>query len=84
MLPIKIYVTPKINEEPVYCLLVSGCKRSVIAYDLIPSHYTVFAANRADLPILGDTDLQFTTDGQTFEANVSMSKGIYEMSFFGK
>jgi len=37
MSPIKTYVTAEINGEPARCLLDSGCKRSVIAYDLAPN-----------------------------------------------
>ena len=36
MSPTKIYVTAKVNGEPVKCLLDSGCERSVISADLAP------------------------------------------------
>jgi len=36
------------------------------------------AANRTDLPILGDTNLKFTVDGHKFHANVSVSNEVDE------
>ena len=65
MSPTKIYVTAKVNGEPVKCLLDSGCERSVLAADLAPnanltpSQFSLFAANRASLDVLGDTTLLF-------------------------
>jgi len=35
-------------------------------------HYVLSAANKTDLPILGDTDLHFTIDRHKFVANVSV------------
>ena len=58
MSPTKIYVTAKVNGEPVKCLLDSGCERSVIAADLAPnanltpSQFSLFAANRPVLTFL--------------------------------
>jgi len=55
MSPTKIYVTAEVNGEPVHCLLDSGCERSVIAAGLapesklIPSQYSLLAANKASL-----------------------------------
>jgi len=75
-------VTAQIDGEPVRCLLDSGCERNVIARSLVPnlelahSRYTLSAANKMDLPILGDTDLQFTVDRHRFLANVSISPAI--------
>jgi len=72
--PTKIYVTAELNGEPVRCLLESSCERSVIAHDLVPnasltpSHYTLFAANKANLAVLGNTVITFTIEGQQFEA----------------
>ena len=37
---------------------------------LKPSQYTLFAANRANLDVLGDTVLPFVIDGHAFEADV--------------
>jgi len=82
MSPTKIYVTAEVNGEPVKCLLDSGCKRSVIAADLAPnanltpSQFSLFAANRASLDVLGDTTLPFVTDGHDFEADVSVSDQV--------
>jgi len=82
MLPTKIYVTAEINGQPVKCLLDSGCEWSVIAADLAPkaslkpSQYTLFAANKANLDVLGDTVLPFVIDGHRFEADVSVCSKV--------
>jgi len=82
MSPTKIYVTAEINGQPVKCLLDSGCERSVIAADLAPeaslkpSQYTLFAANKANLDVLGDTVLPFVIDGHRFEADVSVCSKV--------
>ena len=74
MSPTKVYVTAEVNGEPVHCLLDSGCERSVIAADLAPeskltpSQYSLFAANKASLNVLGDTVIPFVIDGHAFEA----------------
>jgi len=39
---------------------------------LTPSQYSLFAANKASLNVLGDTVIPFVIDGQTFEADVSV------------
>jgi len=60
MSPTKIYVTVEVNGEPIRCLLDSGCERSVISADLAPktelnpSQYSLYAANKASLDVLGD------------------------------
>jgi len=78
----KIYVTAEFNGEPVKCLLDNGCKRSVIVADLVPtvkltpSQFSLFAANRASLDVLGDTVLPFVIDGHNFEADVSVSDKV--------
>jgi len=82
MSPTKIYVTAEINGQPVKCLLDSGCERSVISADLAlnaslkPSQYTLFAANKAKLDVLGDTVLPFVIDGHTFQADVSVCSKV--------
>ena len=82
MSPTKIYVTAEVNGEPVRCLLDSGCERSVILADLAPNakltplQYSLFAANRASLDVLGDTVLPFVTDGHNFEADMSVSNKV--------
>jgi len=82
MSPTKIYVTAKVNGEPMKCLLDSGCERSVIAADLAPnanltpSQFSLFAANRASLDVLGDTTLPFVIDSHDFEADVSVSDKV--------
>ena len=82
MSPTKIYVTAEINGQPVKCLLDSGCERSVIAADLAPKaslkplQYTLFAANKANLDVLGDTVLPFVIDGHRFEADVSVCSKV--------
>jgi len=64
------------------CLLDSGCERSVIAADLAPnanltpSQFSLFAANRASLDVLGDTTLPFVIDGHDFEADVSVTDKV--------
>jgi len=76
MSPTKICVTAEVNGEPVHCLLDSSCERSVIAAGLVheakltPSEYTLFAANKASLDVLGDTVISFVIDGHAFEARV--------------
>jgi len=82
MSPTKIYVTAKVNGEPAKCLLDSGCERSVIAADLAPYanltplQFSLFAANRASLDVLGDNTLPFVIDGHDFEADVSVSDKV--------
>ena len=77
-------MTAKINGKSIWCLLDSGCERSVVARRLVPDlhltrlHYVLSMANKTDLPILGDTDLHFTIDGHKFVANVSVSPAINE------
>ena len=64
------------------CLLDSGCERSVISADLAPnakltpSQFSLFAANRASLDVIGDTTLPFVIDGHDFEADVSVSDKV--------
>jgi len=64
------------------CLLDSGCEWSVISADLAPnaslnpSQYTLFAANKANLDVLGDTVLPFVIDGYSFEADVLVCSKI--------
>jgi len=41
-------------------------------------HYSLSAANKIGLPILGDMDLHFTVDGRKFVDNVSVSPAIDE------
>jgi len=82
MSPTKIYVTTEVNGEPVRCLLDSGCERSVISADLAPaaklnpSQYSLFAANKASLDVLGDTVIPFVIDGHAFEADVSVARSM--------
>ena len=84
MSPTKIYVTAEVNGEPIRCLLDSGCERSVISADLVPnaeltaSQYTLYAANRANLNVLGDCVISFVIDGHHFEADVSVSNKVEE------
>ena len=84
MSPTKIYVTAEVNGEPIRCLLDSGCERSVISADLVPnaeltpSQYTLYAANRANLDVLGDCVISFVIDGHHFEAEVSVSDKVEE------
>ena len=78
----KIYVTAELNGEPVRCLLDSGCERSVISADLAPkselspSQYSLYAANRASLDVLGDTVIPFVIDGHKFEADMSVCNKV--------
>jgi len=82
MSPTKIYVTAEVNGQPVRCLLDYGCKQSVISADLAPkanlnpSQYTLFAANKANLDVLGDTVLPFVIDGHAFKADVSVCSKV--------
>jgi len=84
MSPTKIYVTAEVNGEPVRCLLNSGCERSVISADLVPnveltpSQYTLYAANKASLGVVGDSVIPFVIDGHNFEADVSVSEKVDE------
>ena len=88
MSPTKIYVMAKVNGEPVHCLLDSGCERSVITKSIVPnvklspSRYILSTANKMDLPILGDTDLQITINGHRFVVNISVSPAIDEFFFW--
>jgi len=41
-------------------------------------HYILSAANKTELPILADTEFQFTVDGYSFAANISVSPAIDE------
>ena len=64
------------------CLLDSSCERSIIAADLAPhakltpSQYSLLAANRASLDVLGDMVIPFVIDGHNFEADVSVSNKV--------
>jgi len=57
-------------------------RASVIAADLAPkvkltpSQYSLFAANRASLDVLGDTVLPFVIDSHNFEADVTVSDKV--------
>jgi len=78
----RIYVTAYVEGKPVQCLLDSGCERSAIARSLVPNaclahlQYNLTVADKANLPILRDTNLHFVVDGNKFEANVSVSSAI--------
>jgi len=80
--PTRIYVSAYVEGKPVQCLLDSGCERSVIARSLVPnarlvrSQYNLSVADKANLPMLGDTNLHFVVDGNEFEANVLVSSVI--------
>jgi len=78
MSPTEICVTAEVNGEPVRCLLDSGCERSVISTDLVPSQYSLYAANKASLVVIGDSVISFVIDGQHFEADVSVSAKVDE------
>jgi len=75
-------VTVYVGGKPIQCLLDSGCERSVISRSVVPnvrltcSRYSLTVANKANLPILGDTTLHFEVDGNQYEANVSVSPAI--------
>jgi len=62
----------------VRCLLDSGCERLVISADLVPhaklapSQYSLYAANKASLDVVGDSVISFVIDGQLFEVDVSV------------
>jgi len=77
-------MTAEVNGEPVRCLLDRGCERSVISADLVPqakltpSQYSLFAANKASLDVVGDAVISFAIGGQQFEAEVSVSETVDE------
>jgi len=62
--------------------LDSRCEHSVISRNVVPnaqltcSRYNLTVADKANLPILGDTTLHFEVDGNQFEANVSVPPAI--------
>ena len=68
--------------KPIQCLLDSGCEHSIISRNVVPnarltrSRYNLTVADKANLPILGDTTLHFEVDGNQFEANVLVSPAI--------
>jgi len=80
--PTRIYVTAEVNGKPICCLLDSRCERNVIARSLVPIvkltclHFSLSAANKTELPIVGDIDFQFIVDGHSFVANFSISPAI--------
>ena len=82
MSPTRVYVTVYVGGKPIQCLLDSGCEHSDISRSVVPnarlthSRYTLSVADKANLPILGDTTLHFEVDGNCFEANVSISPAI--------
>jgi len=84
MSPTKIYVIAEVNGELVRCLLNSGCERSVISAELVPnaeltpSQYSLYAANKASLDVVGDSVISFVIDGQ------SMGKTLRQMSVSAK
>jgi len=65
-------------------LLDSGCERSVVPAGLAsesklaPSQYTLFAANKASLDVIGDTVIPFVIDGHAFEADVSVCDKVVD------
>jgi len=71
-----------VGGKPIQCLLDSRCECSVISRDVVPntqlthSWYNLTVADKANLPILGDTTVHFEVDGNRFEANVSVSPTI--------
>jgi len=56
--------------------------RYVISADLVPkaklnpSQYSLFAANKASLDVLGDTVIPFVIDGRAFKADVSVCSKV--------
>jgi len=80
--PTRVYVTAYVDGKPIQCLLDSGCERSVISRNVVPdtkltrTRYSLTVADKASLPILGDTNLHFEVDGNCFKANVSVSPAI--------
>ena len=46
---------------------------------LWPPKYELFAANKTSLPVEGDIDIYFTTDGHPMSADVSVSSAIDEL-----
>ena len=44
----------------------------------MPSQYSLYAANRASLDVIGDTVISFAIHGQHFEADVSVSERVDE------
>ena len=89
MSPTRVHVTAEINGEPVSCLLDSGCEHSVINAALVPnvelspSEYTLYAANRASLDVIGDCVISFAIDGHSFEADVSVLHKVDEFLLGG-
>ena len=77
-------MTAEVNGEPVRCLLDRGCERSVISADLAPNakltplQYSLFAANKASLDVVGDTVISFAIDGQHFEGDICVSEKVDE------
>ena len=46
--------------------------------NLTPLQYSLFAANKASLDVVGDTVISFAIDGQQFKADVSVSEKVDE------
>ena len=80
--PTRIYVTAYVGGKPIQCLLDSRCERRVISRSVVPnarltrSLYNLTVADKANLPILGDTTLHFEVGGNQFEVNVLVSPAI--------
>ena len=64
--------------------LFDVCSIVVISADLVPnveltpSQYTLYAANKASLDVVGDSVISFVIDGHNFEADVSVSYKVDE------
>lgn len=83
--PTRIYVAATSRGRPLYCLLDTGCKRS-----LVSSHYAkdlqltktdikLYTAVKSQIPIEGDVDFRFAIDGQELVYNVTVSPVVDEL-----
>ena len=81
----RAYVNAEFRGRPLMCMLNTGCDRSVIGRRFIPrrklqpARFSLLGAGRHPLKVDGETTIQFSIDGQSMEAEVSVSKALDEL-----
>ncbi len=80
-----VYLKIRVNGRPVYCLLDTGCEKSVINSCLVPStglettQQRLFAANGSEVPVKGRAKLRLTVHGVQTELYALVSEAVEDM-----
>ena len=83
--PSEVYVQAKFNGKPICCLLDSGCDRSLVGRSIArglplrPTGLKLHAANGAQLPLDGETEMTITIEGRPRHVNVVVTASISEL-----